>query len=273
MFFVEPVTGAVVGKIWDERRLIAAFAKDFFDLLAKGQLKIFVFGSAGAGKSTFGKILEGQEEVAKISGSYKVSSDTEYYGVKDKHFVQVAVPPGQAAYLFSDWAPLYNALQDSQRSVVVNIGCWGYHSAEKDELANIAEFHSGITDANRSDFLSNRRKIELDNLEQLVQPLCGYQHKLHMITLITKQDLWWKEKDKVRKFYEDGSEYSKKLERIRKAKGMASFVHHFRSLSFGQINFKTADGHTLFETAAGYDNSLLNANFENFMTLLRQVAK
>jgi len=72
LFFVEPVTGAVVGKIWEERRLISAFARDFYDLISKGTLRIFVFGSAGTGKSTFGKILDGQEDLAQISGLHPV---------------------------------------------------------------------------------------------------------------------------------------------------------------------------------------------------------
>jgi ABC-type uncharacterized transport system ATPase subunit len=89
MFFVEPVAGAIIGKIWEERRLIAGFSKDFFDLISKGRLKIFVFGCAGTGKSTFGKILDGQDDVGAVTGSYTLSSETEYYGLKDKRFVQI----------------------------------------------------------------------------------------------------------------------------------------------------------------------------------------
>jgi hypothetical protein len=35
--FVEPVAGAIVGKLWDERRLLGAFVKDFCDLMIKGE--------------------------------------------------------------------------------------------------------------------------------------------------------------------------------------------------------------------------------------------
>ena len=79
-FFVEPIIGAIVGKIWDERVAIARFAKDFYDLVTKGRHRIFVFGCAGTGKSTFGRILDGQEDLARISGRYLLSEITEHFG-------------------------------------------------------------------------------------------------------------------------------------------------------------------------------------------------
>jgi hypothetical protein len=128
MFFVEPVTGAMIGKIWEERKLIAGYSKDFWDLLANGRLKIFVFGCAGTGKSTFGKILDGQENVGTVAGSYTLSSETEFYGLRDKRFVQISIPPGQDIYHQRNWGQLFNSLQDSSRAIVINLVCWGWRS-------------------------------------------------------------------------------------------------------------------------------------------------
>jgi hypothetical protein len=262
MFFVEPVTGAIVGKIWEERKAIAGFTKDFYELITKGKLKIFVFGCAGTGKSTFGKILDGQEDLARISGTYSLSSKTEYFGLRDKRFVQISVPPGQAIYHARNWAQLYNAFQQSERSIIINLVCWGFHSVERRDLQSISELSSGITDANKNLFLSNNRALEVTTLDNIIQPLCNYQYPLHMITLVSKQDLWWK-----------NPEYAKKIQAVYAAKGQANFTHHFCSVSFGQINFETADRHRLFETSAGYDNIALTANFMNFLDKLKQLAE
>jgi hypothetical protein len=274
MFFVEPIAGAVVGKIWDERRLIAAYAKDFYQMITKGQLKLLVFGAAGTGKTTFGKILDGQEDIGQISGTYSLSSETEFYGIEDKHFVTISVPPGQSAFRPRHWAQLYKVLQNSKRSIVVNVVSWGFHSVERQDLNGIDEFKNGVSEETKAMFLHNRRQTEMRTLGEIVQPLSNYQPHLHMITLVTKQDLWWKDRSSTRGFYErpDGV-YLNTLQGIYEAKGKANFTHHFRSVSFGQINFKTADGHILFETAAGYDNGILGANFDNFMNLLRQIAQ
>jgi hypothetical protein len=272
MFFVEPVTGAIVGKIWEERRLVAQFTRDFYELLKGGRLHIFVFGEGGAGKSTFGKILDGQEDVSQISGEYNLSSTTEQYGLKGKLFVRVHVPPGQQAYQARDWGPLFNALQGAERAIIVNVVCWGFQSVEKRDLESIPEFSNGVSQQSKEQFLSNRRSEEVRSLQLLVQPLQSYAHKISMLTLVTKQDLWWKDRQSVQQFYETGA-YSTEIEKIRKVKGEANFVHEYRSVSFGQINFKTADSHVLFGTAEGYDNVVLNANFKNFLSLLRQIAK
>jgi hypothetical protein len=271
MFLVEPVTGAIVGKIWEERKAISSFTKDFYDLITKGKLKIFVFGCAGTGKSTFGKILDGQEDLARISGTYSLSSETEYYGLRDKRFVQISVPPGQTIYHARNWAQLYNALQQSERSIIINLVCWGYHSVERKDLGSISEFSSGVTDANQNLFLSNNRALELRTLDNLIPPLCNYQYPLHMITLVSKQDLWWKNRHEAQNHYEN-AEYAQKVQAIYTAKGHANFTHHFSSVSFGQINFDTADRHRLFETSAGYDNVVLTANFSNFLDMLKQLA-
>jgi hypothetical protein len=272
MFFVEPVAGAIIGKIWEERRLIAGFSRDFFDLISKGRLKIFVFGCAGTGKSTFGKILDGQDDVGAVTGSYTLSSETEYYGLKDKRFVQILIPPGQEIYHQRNWGQLFNALQDSSRAIVINLVCWGFHSLEKDELPRIPEFSAGITDKTRITFLENRRNLEIETLQKIVQPFSNFQRPLHMVTLVTKQDLWWKDRHAVQSHYENGN-YSQGIQTVYRAKGEANFTHHFCSVSFGQINFNTADRHQIFETSAGYDNATLTANFGSFLNLLKQISQ
>jgi hypothetical protein len=273
MFFVEPLTGAVLGKIWEERKLIGGFVKDFGDLISKGRLKIFVFGCAGTGKSTFGKILEGQEGLAQISGNYSLSSETEYYKLKDKRFVRIAVPPGQAAFHARNWAQLYNAFQESERSIIINMTCWGFHSLERKDIQNVPEFSAGgVTNATKEMFLGNNRSLELSALDNIIHPLCNYQHQLHMITLVNKQDLWWNQRHDVQRHYEH-DEYARKIQRVYAVKGEANFTHHLCSISFGQINFDTADRHRIFETSAGYDNVALTANFKNFIDVLKQLAR
>jgi hypothetical protein len=271
--FIELVTGAVADKIWDERAIVASFMKDFYELVTQGKLKVFAFGCGGTGKSTFGEILEGRNDVNKISGEYSLSRTTESYGMKDKRFVRVSVPPGQAVYRPKHWGALLDSLKESQRSIVINVVAWGFHSVENEDLKRIPAFRSGITTVAKAKFLKSNREREIEALEYLVQPLSTYKHPLHMITLVTKQDLWWKHRDKVKDYYEKRSEYAKKIKGLENLKGATNFSHHYCSLSFGQINFKTADRHILFENSAGYDTALLFANFSNFLKLLRQISQ
>src|ERR1039458_8535558 len=135
--------------------------------------------------------------------------------------------------------------------------------------ASLFQQRQGHSDQNL--FLSNNRALELRTLDNLIPPLCNYQYPLHMITLVSKQDLWWKNRHEAQNHYEN-AEYAQKVQAIYTAKGHANFTHHFSSVSFGQINFDTADRHRLFETSAGYDNVVLTANFNNFLDMLKQLA-
>lgn len=269
--FVEAVTGAVVNKIWDERKLVASFMTDFAELLLKGRLKIFVFGCSGTGKSTFGKILGGSQETSELTGTYDLSVDQELYGLENKRFAQILVPPGQEKFRARYWGKLFNAMHNSRRAIVVNIVCWGFHSLENVELHRVPEFRSDASDAARHQFLFNNRENELAATQTVTDSLCHYQHSLHMVTLVTKQDLWWHNRYDVQQHYTQAA-YQSYIKRIEEAKGTSNFTHHFCSVSFGQINFRTKDGHVLFGTASGYDNSLLNANLGEFLALLRQIA-
>jgi hypothetical protein len=270
--FVELAAGIVADKIWDERQVVAAFMKDFYELVTKGQLKIFVFGCGGTGKSTFGEILEGRSDVNKISGVYALSRTTENYGMKDKRFVRVAVPPGQAAFRPRHWGRLFDALRDSERAIIINVVAWGFHSVENEDLKRIPEFRSGVSAATKARFLKNNREQEIEALDYLVQPLSTYESPLHIITLVTKQDLWWKHRHQVKSYYEKQSPYAKLVRKLENLKGTNNISHHFCSLSFGQINFKTADNHVLFENSAGYDTALLTANVRNFIDLLKNIS-
>lgn len=186
--------------------------------------------------------------------------------------MQISVPPGQDIYHQRNWGQLFNSLQDSSRAIVINLVCWGFHSLEKDEVPRVPEFVAGVTPQAKELFLQNKRQLELTTSQKIIQPFSNFQHPLHMITLVTKQDLWWKDRHVVQTFYENG-EYSRQIQSIYLAKGQANFTHHFSSVSFGQINFNTADRQQLFETSAGYDNAALTANFSNFIELLKQIAK
>jgi hypothetical protein len=76
-------------------------------------LKIFVFGCAGTGKTTFGKIVEDHENMARLSGEYSLSAEMEMYGLEGKHFVQISIPPGQEAFRTRQWGQLLSALSDA----------------------------------------------------------------------------------------------------------------------------------------------------------------
>jgi hypothetical protein len=92
-----------------------------------------------------------------------------------------------------------------------------------------------------------------------------------MVTLVTKQDLWWDRRNEVSEHYERGK-YSNILDGIRKHRG-ANFNHTFVSSSLNLLNFSTKDGALLRKTIEGYDSSLWIANYNNVIESIRSIMK
>jgi hypothetical protein len=92
-----------------------------------------------------------------------------------------------------------------------------------------------------------------------------------MLTLVTKQDLWWDERQQVRQYYEH-SEYNKYIEEIRASLGERRFVHEYLSTALEVSNFRSGDGHVLANVVAGYEDGIRLANMSHMVNALIALA-
>lgn len=88
-----------------------------------------------------------------------------------------------------------------------------------------------------------------------------------MITLVTKQDLWWNERNKVKDHYMNG-EYNSTIEKVMGRRGRNNFAHEYVSASLVLSNFSTSSGELLAPNTAGYDQ---NIQLENLLNLFKTV--
>jgi hypothetical protein len=91
-----------------------------------------------------------------------------------------------------------------------------------------------------------------------------------MLTLVTKQDLWWDRRAEVKDHYEQG-DYSSVIERIRKERGTQGFDHDYLSASLEIVNFATKADGNLATTVAGYDQRLQAAHLGVLHDRVRQL--
>jgi len=113
-------------------------------------------------------------------------------------------------------------------------------------------------------FLEENRKIELALMKELSHRIKDAKQKIRMITLVTKQDLWWKDKEIVQDFYTTG-EYNEIIQEISKKKGEDNFEHTFSSVSLISNNFRIGN-EIFYPTVGGYDQSLRISNLDNFIS-------
>lgn len=269
--FIEVVTTAVLEQAWHERARIWRFTKDLVDAARRGKFRLYAFGLGGVGKTTFAKLLSGEYSLESVPPDYDLSLELEDHGVEGRNFVSVYVPPGQEDKRAYHWDDLYRQMQDSNRYAVINTVAWGYHSLAKIELKRHRLYRPGMSEGEfLTLFLQDRRDVEISVLREILPHLKTAPGRLRMLTLITKQDLWWEQRYEVKNFYENGA-YNELIEQLRAHKGAANFSHDYVSASLNLLNFRTLDGKILRPTEGGYDLALWVANFNNVLRHIREL--
>lgn len=92
-------------------------------------------------------------------------------------------------------------------------------------------------------------------LRELIPHAIASRGKLWMMTLVAKEDLWWPERNAVRKHYLDG-EYAAEVNAITQQRGAQRFRHETVFASLVIANFLTGAQELLRPNAAGYDQNL-----------------
>jgi hypothetical protein len=269
--FVEVVTSAVLEQAWHERARIWQFAKDILNAAVKGKFRIYAFGPGGVGKTTLARLLSGEYSLETVPPDYDLSLELEDHGVEGRNFVAVYVPPGQEDKRAYHWDDLYRQMNEASRYAVINVVAWGYHSLAKIELAKHRLYRPGMSESEfMSLFLPDRREAELAVMREILPHLKSTPQRLRMLTLVTKQDLWWEQRYDVRNFYENGV-YAELINELRVHKGTANFSHDYVSASLNLLNFRTFDGRVLRATEGGYDLALWVANFNNVLKHIKEM--
>lgn len=273
MMFIETVelANAAIGSIelWD--RLTPSFAK-IIKLLRSGRLKIIIFGAGGTGKSTLGKLLSGDSDPISLLSSYQESIRVESLPLAANSFGSVIVAPGQERRQENTWPDLLKEVSSGNVQMIIHVVAWGYHSFEEFRYADHRLFQEGMT---ASDFVttyaSEQRQRELSVLSELIPHLSVRNHRnTILVTLVTKQDLWWENRASVKNFYTSGS-YHAQIQTLGSRIGSANLRHECLSGSLVMENFLSGSGELLVPVTQGYDERLKLANLRCFLSTVESL--
>jgi hypothetical protein len=261
--FVEVVEGlGAAADLYNNRKSLALMLRRFRRQIFGGKARIAVFGAGGTGKTTLGSFLAGELDTDNPQ-PYEETISKEDFSLGGSIPGIVLVPPGQTRRRAGTWNELYRLLAAGKTVGVVNVVCWGYHSTQL-EQPRLRIYRSGMPiEEFRDAYLAAMRAEELEALDSIIPHLSVAPGKLWMITLVTKQDLWWPQRNEVQDHYLRG-EYAKRLEPVIRGKGETNFSHHLFSAALLKQNLVTGDGVCIAETAAGYDDPLRAANLNSF---------
>lgn len=101
-------------------------------------------------------------------------------------------------------------------------------------------------------FPRERREEELRVLRLLTSHFAEVGKKCWLMSIVTKQDLWWPIQDRVEEHYRHGK-YGAEIAALLSRLAPAGFRHEFAFASLVIENFVTAKEECLRATARGYD--------------------
>jgi GTPase SAR1 family protein len=169
-----------------------------FKRLKDGDLKIAIFGAGGTGKTTLGQILAGEDVLGGLP-TYRESIRTEQYKLDSNVIGSVVVVPGQERRE-DTWDDLLRSLTLGKVKLIIHVVAWGHHSFGASDSLGYAQHRLYQAGMSSDDFVAvytnDRRQRELDVLRKLEPHVAlANQKKTIMITLVSKQDLWWSQRN------------------------------------------------------------------------------
>lgn len=249
---------------WGSKRgLDAAFNKVrswFTKISPRG---VLIIGPGGVGKSTLGKLFS--EDQRTGTGEYVESVSTETYVLSDDPCVQIVVPPGQPHRMDATWDTVFADLRDGKFRGVILIFAYGHHTIGDLSYKNhkLYKKNKGF-DAFLRDYFQDCRATEEDLYTKASEAIAQCDKPTWLLTLVTKQDLWWGERDAVEKYYASGC-YSDVRGKCLGRKNTTQFRHETACVSLVIRNLMTGRDELLKSTTSGYDMTIQEKSLEKLL--------
>ncbi len=172
-------------------------------------VKVLVLGSSGSGKTQFLNSLLG---IPMLEDNRTQVPKSKYYIFENGRKIEFVDLPGHVTL-----RPARNKFMDeittNKIKGIINVVNYGYNDVEEND---VDVFKTGENEI-KAAYLRDNRKNELNQLsEWLVRIHSDKNNKLEwIITIINKADIWYSQKDEVKKYYEEG-EYANEFVEVKR---------------------------------------------------------
>jgi ethanolamine utilization protein EutP (predicted NTPase) len=242
-----------------------------FKQLQSGKLKIAIFGAGGTGKTTLGNILAGKASANNVLSQYQESISIDRVKLEGNTPGQVLIVPGQEPRQ-DKWDEVLSAVIDGQVSLIINVVSYGYHSFEDIDYQSHPLYQVGMSERIfATTYAENRRIREIEALQAMESHLkIAKSKRVLMLTLVTKQDLWWQSRELVKDHYQNGG-YNQIINSIQLKKGSDGFQHEYVSTCLAIENFISGSNELLWPNTEGYDERLKVTNNNKFYAVINSL--
>lgn len=190
--------------------------------------RVLVLGATGTGKTAF---LESSTEV--VPKAIELMNRTEFnekYRIKiSKELFIFTDTPGQRLHTRRRQEAMREVLKSKGGVAgIINLVSYGYHEASTVKLPAIKASKVPAS------FLEQRREVEIAMLDEWKDLLGGAESAKWLVTVVTKADLWWKQREDVLDYYRSG-QYHQALSEARNLKPVVLEYCSIFQKFYGQV--------------------------------------
>lgn len=256
--------------LWGNKEFVMARIKEVRGWLFPGKEEdptssILIIGPGGVGKSTAAQMLA--STLLEASSDYEESVSLESYTLEDDNTTELIVPPGQQHRRDATWPDLQATIGAGGYRGIILIGAYGYHTLGEMSYKHHRLYRDDDEPSFLGEFLTANRTDEIEVLRRLCPHICTNGRRSWLLTLVTKQDLWWDQHQLVKEHYRSGA-YGTRIAEMIAHVGGSRLRHELVLASLIINNFSTGVQEVLATTASGYDRNLQVASVQRLYETL-----
>ncbi len=268
-FYILPELAIEIGfRLLDNKEEINNLLNDLLKYL-RTSFDIIVFGIASTGKTTMGNFVNGKTTFMDLAIAER-SINLEFFKFEEStnRIVNFIVTPGEERHEQANLIKFQEIIAQKKPFGLINVVSYGYQFPK-----NLSYQEVVSEDKPLEDYLKERREMEIKSIEKLLPHIKTARNLSWMLTLVTKQDLWWDKRDEVKNYYQNG-DYAKVITELKQVFGEHKpFIHEYISTSFVSLNVYSNDRKRIAAVVEGYDSAIQAAHWEQFIKTLNHFKK
>lgn len=178
-------------------------------------VNVIVYGTTGAGKTEFVRSLL-EENVDVVNPPRTRFNRSKRLVLKNGRKISFFDVPGHSS-LKQQRQAITEMILKKKIKGIINVTTYGYNDAEEAEDVTIFKVDNPGIPVVKNDYLSKNRQRELEQIREWESFITSSNKIEWVITVINKADIWYKDREDVLYYYQNGLYYEyfiKAIERV-----------------------------------------------------------